>query len=222
MRKGWICLGLAAAVLLGGCSTVQEKKVSLFNGVNLDGWTACSEDPAADPSAVWSVRDGVIHCTGEPTGYLQTTNDYSDYKLHLEWRWVGEPSNSGVLLHAQGPCKVFPPSIEAQLKHGSAGDLVALQPGSRINVAGTIYEPRENWWKIIPKLRPSSEKPAGEWNTYEIICGGDTIVLTVNGVQQNRGTDASWTRGAIGLQSEGSAIEFRNIYIVPLDWQAGS
>jgi len=39
----------------------------------------------------------------------------------------------------------------------------------------------------------------------------------VNGVLQNEGTDASVTSGWICLQSEGSPIEFRNIYLQPLD-----
>ena len=65
----------------------------------------------------------------------------------------------------------------------------------------------------VPKKQPSSEKPPGQWNNYDIICQGDTITLYVNDVLQNQGTKASETSGRICLQSEGSPIEFRNIYI---------
>ncbi|MHC4062585.1 MAG: family 16 glycoside hydrolase, partial [Planctomycetota bacterium] len=41
--------------------------------------------------------------------------------------------------------------------------------------------------------------------------------LHVNGVLQNEGTKATDTSGKICLQSEGSPIEFRNIYIEHLD-----
>ena len=61
----------------------------------------------------------------------------------------------------------------------------------------------------------SSEKPAGEWNEYDILCKGDTIVCHVNGILQNEGTAATITSGWICLQSEGSPIEFRNIYVEP-------
>jgi len=39
----------------------------------------------------------------------------------------------------------------------------------------------------------------------------------VNGVLQNKGTKATDTSGWICLQSEGSQIEFRNIYVKPID-----
>jgi hypothetical protein len=69
----------------------------------------------------------------------------------------------------------------------------------------------------LPKKAQSSEKAPGKWNAYDIICRGDTITCYVNGVLQNSGTNASDTSGKICLQSEGSPIEFRNIYIEDLD-----
>jgi repressor of nif and glnA expression len=46
-----------------------------------------------------------------------------------------------------------------------------------------------------------------------VVCVGDTISVTVNGVLVNEGKNASVTAGAIGFQSEGSPIEFRNIVL---------
>jgi hypothetical protein len=43
------------------------------------------------------------------------------------------------------------------------------------------------------------------------------VRLTVNGLLQNEGTDANPSSGPICLQSEGSPIEFRNVYLEPLD-----
>ena len=54
-------------------------------------------------------------------------------------------------------------------------------------------------------------------NSYDIYCDQDVIRCYVNGVLQNVGTNASDTSGWICLQSEGGPIEFRNIYIEPLD-----
>jgi hypothetical protein len=70
---------------------------------------------------------------------------------------------------------------------------------------------------VAPRKQQSSEKPAGQWNTYEIYCEKDTIRCSVNGVLQNEGTAATLTAGWICLQSEGSPIEFRNIYIETLN-----
>ncbi|NLF58841.1 MAG: DUF1080 domain-containing protein, partial [Candidatus Hydrogenedens sp.] len=62
----------------------------------------------------------------------------------------------------------------------------------------------------------SSEKPLGEWNQYKVVCKGDTIELYINGTLQNRATGCTVTSGIIGLQSEGTPIEFRNIHIEPM------
>jgi hypothetical protein len=64
-------------------------------------------------------------------------------------------------------------------------------------------------------MESSSENPPGEWNRYDIVCEGDSIQLTVNGVLQNKGAGANPPSGAICLQSEGSPIQFRNIYLKP-------
>ncbi|HEC02656.1 MAG TPA: DUF1080 domain-containing protein, partial [Phycisphaerales bacterium] len=56
----------------------------------------------------------------------------------------------------------------------------------------------------------------GQWNSYDIICDGKTITLFVNGLLQNKGADVDPSSGPISLQSEGSPIEFRNIYIEPV------
>lgn len=214
MKNGLFYTALAVVMLIGGCS----QQTVLFNGENLDGWTVHSEKTATAPETVWIVKDGILHCKGTPTGYIRTLKEYSDYKLYLEWRWVEKPGNSGVLLHTQGEDKIFPLCIEAQLKHKNAGDFVTIQPGSSIRVGQTVYAPPEDaFYKIIEKQYKSTENLPGQWNKYEIVCKKGTIELTVNGVLQNVGTEASLTSGAICLQSEGAPIEFRNIYIAPLD-----
>jgi len=218
MRK--ITVGLVAAVVLsavlaaGGCAS--QKRVALWNGKDFTGWKLFAPDRSVDVRSVWSVKDGVIHCKGQPNGYMRTQADYSDYKLHLEWRWVEQPANSGVLLHASGPDKVWPRCIESQLKSGNAGDFVLIG-GTGIGVGGRFIQDVSEQYVTVPKKQESSERAPGQWNTYEIICRGDTILNYVNGVLQNKGTNATETSGRICLQSEGSPIEFRNIYIELLD-----
>jgi hypothetical protein len=66
---------------------------------------------------------------------------------------------------------------------------------------------------IVRKMAASSEKTAGEWNTMEVVCKGNTIEVYINGVLQNRGTNVSVSQGSICLQSEGKDIEFRNVFL---------
>lgn len=215
MKTNIFLLTLGAVIMLvfSGCGQSQ----ALFNGENLDGWQTYLKDPAVDPADVWSIQEGVIHCKGKPNGYLRTTAEYENYRLHLEWRWVEKPTNSGVLLHATGEDKLWPLCVEAQLMHTNAGDFVTIQKGSAITVNGKRYQPPAGKsYLIVPKQHNCTEKPAGQWNSYDIVCRGGTIELSVNGVLQNIATDSALTSGSICLQSEGSPIEFRNITITPL------
>lgn len=165
---------------------------------------------------MWSVKDGVVHCAGKPNGYMQTTRDYSDYKLHLEWRWVDKPSNSGVLLHTTGPDKLWPKSIECQLQSGNAGDFWLIG-GTGVTVNGKRFGGKPGQNIHVPKKEKSNEKPIGQWNSYDIYCQGNTIKCYVNGLLQNEGVISTETSGRICLQSEGSPIEFKHIYIESLD-----
>jgi len=198
---------------------VPKEKTVLFNGEDLDGWVRFipndkrGEDKQWTVDKVWSVRDGVIHCTGKPNGYIRTCDSYANYKLHVEWRWVDKPTNSGVLLHRRGIDRTWPTCIEAQLMHQNAGDFWLLSH-STIKVDGNQVGPKQ--YANSKKKHASNEKPPGEWNTYDIVCDGGTVRLTINGLLQNEGTEANPSSGPICLQSEGSPIEFRNVYLEPL------
>ena len=94
-----------------------EKTVALFNGRDLAGWSAQPKEDQAT-AKTWSVKDGVLKCTGKPVGYLRTDrDDFENYVLTLEWRWPGGGGNNGVLVHASTPgaLGVWPKSIEVQL-----------------------------------------------------------------------------------------------------------
>jgi len=180
--------------------------IQLFNGRDLTNWVFRLKDTTVSPSSVFKVQNGIIHISGSPFGYMRTKDIYSDYKLHVEWRWPSEPTNSGVFVHAQQPDAVWLKCVECQLKAGNAGDFVCMN-GADMNEKTNKSNP------IVNKLDTSSEKPAGEWNTMEVICKSNTIEVFVNGVLQNKGTNVSVNKGSICLQSEGKEIEFRNVFL---------
>ena len=213
---------IAITELPAGHAIEPAAKVMLFDEKTLDGWIPFSpevgkgKDENSNIAKVWSVRDGVIHCEGKPKGYLRTIKDYANYQLHLEWRWDGKPTNSGVLLHKTGPDLLWPTSIEAQVMHENAGDFYLINLSS-LTVNGKQLGPVVKPYLRAKKQELSNEKPPGEWNSYDIVCDGDSIQLTINGLLQNKGTGATPSSGAICLQSEGSPIQFRNIYLKPLE-----
>jgi hypothetical protein len=165
------------------------------------------------PGSVWSASGGVLRLDTKASGYLRTEKPFSNYHLHVEWRWPKDAalnSNSGVMLHLQGADAVWPASFEAQLKAGNAGQVVGM--GLDIPAA-----PMLNNRKRAPRLQEPSEKPFGEWNSYEIYCRGASIEVFVNGVRQNYVDDLLVAAGAIALQMEGFPIEFRDVWLEPLD-----
>jgi hypothetical protein len=192
-----------------GSAISPASRIELFDGKSFDGWTFVSKSTNAPAASIWSVTNGVIACKGRPNGYARTLQFYHDYKLHAEWRWPSGPGNSGVFVHVNPPDKVWPYCFEANTLAGVAGE-VRMNGGSKADGLTAQYP------KSVPRQQPSSEKPAGEWNSFDIICRGNTISVRVNGVLQNSITGTSASSGAIALQAEGKPVEFHNVFIEPL------
>jgi hypothetical protein len=200
-----LCMALEATITAQTGST-PAGAVSLFNGKDLNNWVFKLKDPGVDPAGVFTIKEGVIHIGGNPFGYMRTREQFSNYKLHLEWRWPVEATNSGVFIHAQEPDTIWPASIECQLQAGKAGDFICM--------GGTDMKERtDKSQKVVAKKVDSNEKPVGQWNTMDVSCRGNTIEVTINGTLQNKGTGVSVSKGSICLQSEGKDIEFRNLYL---------
>jgi hypothetical protein len=201
----------SAAVAAEGEKTPKTvgKPLELFNGKNLDGWDYHLDDKSVPMDKVWSVKDGILHCTGKPAGYIFTKrHDFENYVLDVEWRWPGQGGNNGVLVHVTTPgaLGVWPKSLEVQLGSGDAGDFWII--GTKIHVENE-KERRDD--RRYLNLTEGSEKPLGEWNAMEIVCRGDEVLVKVNGELVNHATNCSERKGAIALQSEGTPIEFRKV-----------
>jgi hypothetical protein len=201
----------------------SQKVKPVFNGKNLDNWEMVLSDDSKTPEEVFFVENGILNITGIPNGYVRTKEKYKDFELTLEWRWVGEPANSGVLLGITGDDKVWPDCIEAQLQHENAGNLVFINSGAIAFINALFKENFPNLnlgnkWHInslvfsITRVNDSSEKTPGEWNHYRIIFKNEQLEYYVNNVLQNS-ANVVYTEGYIGLQSEGGHIQFRNILI---------
>ena len=208
MKKYLIVLVVLCSIFQGiAGQTSKQDNVTLFNGKDLNNWIFYLKDPAVDPSGVFTVKEGVIHISGSPFGYMRTREVYAGYTLHLQWRWPSEATNSGVFVHAQQPDTIWPRCFECQLKAGNAGDFVCMS-GADMN------ERNDKTRIVVAKKTASNEKPVGEWNTLEIICKDNTIEIYVNGTFQNKATGTNIAAGSICLQSEGKAIEFRDITLI--------
>jgi Domain of Unknown Function (DUF1080) len=214
--------------LVPSSAAAQQRAVPLFNGVDLSGWSHFLVDPKVPASDVWSVKDGVLICKGEPVGYLYTNTEYTSYTLIVEWRWapgaaarLGKVPNSGVLMRVNGDPKPkgVPRAYEAQLQSGNAGDVYGFWG---LPLDGDPERRREaKAHELLGDMvgfrkTEAAERREGEWNTYEITFDGPSLVVAVNGKKVNEAKGAVVLPGRIALQSEGGEIHFRRVELRPI------
>lgn len=219
-RIAGFLVGLAAsAVALSAAEAA--KPIALLNGKNLNGWKHVLADPAVKREQVWSVRDGMVVCTGTPIGVLYTEKNYTNFRLVVEYRWAPgtKPGNSGIMSRMSPDTGALPRTLEVQLAHGNAGDVIGLH-GFPIASGG---QPRwfERDSKVAGKISgvkkaTDAEKPAGEWNRVEIEANAGRYIVRINGQLVNDVTGVEVKAGPIGLQSEGGEIHFRGVLLTPL------
>jgi hypothetical protein len=209
-----------ATILLGSSPLAAEEDgfVPLFNGRDLSGWVNVNCAPET-----WSVKDGMIHCTGLPTGALRTPREYENFILELEWRHLRSGGNSGVFIWGSpvaAPGVPFLRAIEVQvLDHGfnvPGKNEWYTTHGDVFPIHGSTMKPfgRHHGMRSFPSEERSKGTP--EWNFYHIVCSNGVIRLHVNGKEVSGGEDCNYRKGYLGLESEGGPIDFRNVRIKEL------
>ena len=184
----------------------------LFNGENLDGWVNvnCGLE-------TWTVREGLLHCTGVPTGALRTERHYENFVLELEWRHLKPGGNAGVFIWAgplAAPGVPFLRSIEVQvLDHAYGKADWFTTHGDVFPIHGSTMKPFEpsRGSRSFPKEEHSRGSP--EWNHYRITGNDGVLQLAVNGVEVSGGSECNYRKGYIALESEGGEVDWRNIRI---------
>jgi hypothetical protein len=188
-------------VLVVNAVPAQEKLergewIQLFNGKNLDGWTAKIKgyDLGDNFGDTFRVEQGVLHVSydrydnfGTKFGHLFYREPFSHYLLRVEYRFVGQQAsggptwalrNSGVMLHCQDPKTIerdqeFPVSIEVQFLGGSgAGERPTANlctPGTHVVMDGRL---------ITRHCTNSSSKTyhGDEWVTVTIEVRGSKVI----------------------------------------------
>ena len=192
---------------------IYGETIQLFNGKNLDDWTAFFIGGATDPAAAFFVEDGLLKSKGMPIGYIRTKKKFTSYHLAVEWRFDENKGggNSGILMRIISEDKVWPRCIEAQLHSRNAGDIWNIDKFPMKTDKSRMTNERRT-----KKIAPSNENPLGEWNRYDITLDGEHLELKVNGLIQNVATGCEVVAGPIGLQSEGVWIEVRKLELKPI------
>jgi hypothetical protein len=249
-----VMLTLASTFAVCQVKPESDGWIPLFNGKNLDGWYSYldSSGKNKDPKGVFKVENGMIHILDVPmsdgksdNGYLATTQDYSNVRIHVEYKWGPKRAtegkrNSGLLYLAVGPDAIYPTSLECQIEETDVGDLwivngaavtaffVApslpmydddMQTGTRVRSA-----PGDS----LRVLKSGDFENRDGWNSVDVILKGDQSTHLVNGRIVNTAHDIQrpdpsnpskmmpLQSGRILLEAEGSEIWFRDIRVKPL------
>lgn len=202
---------------------------NLFNGKDLTGWrgrqpTYSPYDQAkltpaelAAKQAAWNaerdlhwrvdVAKGEIVSDGK-SPHLATEKDYGDFELWVDWLMVSPNGDSGIYLRSYPQVQIWDPANPAEVRNGAERGSGALWNNNADNPGK---------WPLV-----KADNPVGQWNTLRIRMIGTRVWVWLNGqaTVDNQVMDNYFNRalpvlptGPIELQTHGSEIRFRNIYI---------
>jgi hypothetical protein len=132
-------------VNLDKLTVAPTKRITLFDGTNLDAWEKTSGGPAT-----WPVANGAVESLG---GDIRTKEKFGDFRMHVEWY---QPH--------------YPPEVTGQAR-GNSG--VYIQERYEIQVLESYgLAPQNNTAGAIYLKKPpdvNAARPSGQWQTYDIV-----------------------------------------------------
>ncbi len=192
----------------------------LFDGKTFDGWMTSDGKPSRRPieqSAINPHRAGAYMMVHKQT--------WTDFHLKLDFK-IGPGCNSGVFFRTWTLKKIGGQDV------GFNGLEIAIDDTRTAGYhdTGALYD--------LVKPSRNAMKPAGKWNHMELICRGQLIRVTLNGVRVLKanldqfdkkhtrpdGTQHKFPfaykdhphRGYIGLQDHGTDCWYKNIKLLDL------
>jgi hypothetical protein len=202
---------------------------NLFNGKDLTGWRGRQPNyspyeqakltPAelAAKQTAWNAeRDlhwrvdtakGEIVSDGN-SPHLATAKDYGDFDLWVDWLMVSPNGDSGVYLRGYPQVQIWDPANPREVRNGAEKGSGALWNNNADNPGK---------WPLV-----KADNPVGQWNTLRIRMIGPRVWVWLNDKATVDGqildnyfdrTQQVLPTGPIELQTHGSEIRFRNIYV---------
>ena len=202
---------------------------NLFNGRDLTGWRGRQPNyspydqaklaPAelAAKQAAWNaerdlhwrvdVAKGEIVSDGN-SPHLATEKDYGDFDLWVDWLMVSPNGDSGIYLRGYPQVQIWDPANPREVRNGAERGSGALWNNNADNPGK---------WPLV-----KADNPVGQWKTLRIRMIGPRVWVWLNDKATVDGQilDNYFDRaqqvlptGPIELQTHGSEIRFRNIYV---------
>jgi len=169
--------------------------VSIFDGKTLSGWRGATDG--------YTCEEGVLVCQKRGGGRLFTVKEFGDFIFRFDYRL--EPGgNNGISVRGH----------EIQVLDDDAPQYKNIKP---CQYHGSIY-------CTVPAKRGHT-KPAGQWNSEEIMCQGSHWRVSVNeavivdvdlATVPGQEALAKRTSGPLGFLGHGARVEFRNLRVKEL------
>jgi hypothetical protein len=175
---------------------------------NLKAWTRVAIPPShpLNPVSQWKVDPvhHVIICEGNRGHeWLRYNHLYRNFVFELQWKLIKVPGakyNSGVFVRNNKDGSIW---YQAQVGSSDGGYFFGDNPEN-----GQLKR-----FNLRAEIPAQHMRPPSEWNTYRIRCVDKALTLWVNGAKQSEFTNCNNLQGYIGLEAEGSRIEFRDLRV---------
>ena len=241
VRALTVALATACLVTLGAAAAAVAQPAPpkapsgftvLFNGKDLSGWRgrpggggvfspyveakftpeerkAKQAEWNADRDKHWSVDAATGELVSDGHGvHLATEKAYGDFEFHVDWKLMQPGGDSGIYLRDFPQVQIWDPNSARDRKSGADKGSGGLWNNNPDNPGR---------WPLA-----LADKPIGEWNSMQIKMVGTRVWVTLNGtpVVVGQVLDNFFDRsqpvlptGSIELQTHGSEVRFRNIYV---------
>jgi len=188
----------------------------LFNGENLDGWVGNKVDYVVENGMI------VIYPGKGGSGNLFTEKEYGDFIFRFEFQ-LSPGANNGLGIRAPLEGDAAYQGMELQIIDDTNGEY----KGTKLKE----YQYHGSVYGVVP-AKHGFLKPAGEWNSQEVIAKGDQIKVVLNGevivdadikkaskggtIDGKKHPGLKNKKGHIGFLGHGDVVKFRSIRVKEL------
>lgn len=200
------------SVSLAAAPGRQSAFTTLFNGRSLEGWVVENSD-----GANFTISDGLLRVSG-PSGWLRSAQQYGNFTLRIEVRFLTDDADSGIFVRAPGPASnTFMRGWPANAYQVQVRDMSRNTTTNPL-WAGNLYRHRvaaPGETIFVADAALSAIGPTGAWQVFEVDAVDDRLTARINGVEVLQAGGIVNSAGYIGIQGEAGRLEYRAIEIRP-------
>ncbi len=200
----WLAVVLLFALPLTLACAQSDDFIPLFDGT-LEGWTI--ENSSHDN---FTIHDGVLRVE-EPEGWLKSEQQYGDFVLRIEFRFLTDNADSGIFVRAVADSPFIRgwPNNSYQVQLRNPLGESPFPPVGGVFRHGTPQGPLRFDADDAARLSTGT----GEWQTLQIELAGEELTVWLNGSELSHASNIVNAQGYIGIQAELGTVEFRSIGI---------